>query len=195
MPAAPLAETVARALSCRTRPVILADSGDNPTGGGVGDRADVLAALIAAGADDVIVAGIADAPATQTAHKAGRGAILSFDIGGTLDPSSRPVAVRAEVLALSGAGNDRQAVLGIGGIRLVVTERRRPFHALADFIDLGLDPRMARLVVVKSGYLSPELAPLANPGLMALTDGAVPQDVAALPNLRRARPCFPFDPD
>ncbi len=194
MQSAPLAKTLARALACPTRPVILADSGDNPTGGGVGDRADVLAALVAAGVGDTILAGIADAPATQAAHAAGPGAELRLSIGGTLDPSSRPLSVTARVLTLAGSGTDRQAVLEIGGIRLVVTERRRPFHALDDFTALGLDPRAARLVVVKSGYLSPELAPLANPGLMALTPGAVPQDVAALPSLRRRRPCFPFDP-
>jgi len=44
---------------------------------------------------------------------------------------------------------------------------------LRDFARLGLDPASARLVVVKSGYLSPELAPIANPAIMALSPGAV----------------------
>ena len=37
---------------------ILADSGDNPTAGGVGDRADVLEALIKDEIEGVLVAGI-----------------------------------------------------------------------------------------------------------------------------------------
>lgn len=37
---------VKKAIASETRPVVLADSGDNPTGGGVGDRADVLQELI-----------------------------------------------------------------------------------------------------------------------------------------------------
>ncbi|VTN08489.1 Uncharacterized conserved protein [Raoultella terrigena] len=43
----------------------LADSGDNPTGGGVGDRGDVLAELLRQNAGNTLVAGIADAPATR----------------------------------------------------------------------------------------------------------------------------------
>ena len=50
-------------------------------------------------------------------------------------------------------------------------------------------------MVVKSGYLSPELAPIANPSLMALSPGVVDQFVERLPRLRKARPSFPFDTD
>lgn len=183
------------ALASRTHPVVLADAGDNPTGGGVGDRAEVLAALLLTGASDVIFAGIADAPATDAAYGAGVGAQIRVSIGGTLDPASRAVVVEGLVLFLWQADqhSDRQAVLEIGGIRLVVTARRRPFHALTDFTDLGLDPRTAKIVVVKSGYLSPDIAPIANPALMALTAGAVNQDVPQLENQKRRRPCFPFD--
>jgi microcystin degradation protein MlrC len=46
---------------------------------------------------------------------------------------------------------------------------------------------------VKSGYLSPELAPLAALSLMALSPGSVDQDVARLPRLRKIRATFPFD--
>jgi microcystin degradation protein MlrC len=48
-------------------------------------------------------------------------------------------------------------------------------------------------VAVKSGYLSPELAPLAHPNLMALSDGAIPQDLESLPKNRFRPPTFPFD--
>ena len=57
----------------------------------------------------------------------------------------------------------------------------------------GSIPTAVRLLVVKSGYLSPELAPIANPNLMALTEGVVNQDIANLASNRRARPVFPFD--
>ena len=52
-----------------------------------------------------------------------------------------------------------------------------------------------RLLVVKSGYLSPELAPLANPSLMALTDGVVNQDIPRLANRHRRPGTLPFDPN
>ena len=192
-----LSEMLDIAETTETRPIILADSGDNPTGGGVGDRADVLAALIDRGFSDVIMAGITDRPAVEACFAAGEGEETTLSIGGTLDPASRPVTVPAKVVRLQPGATpaDNQAVIAIGGITLVLAARRRPYHDIADFTLLGLDPKAARLVVVKSGYLSPELAPIANPNLMALSNGVVNQDIPALSSHRRQRPAFPFDRD
>lgn len=191
-------ECLDRAERAATGPVILADSGDNPTGGGVGDRPDVLAALLARGFEGALVAGIADGPATEACYAAGPGARLDLCVGASLDAvNASPVRVEATVVFLEPADDtaERRAVVAVGGVTLVLTARRRPFHHLADFTALGLDPAKVRLLVVKSGYLSPNLAPLARPGLMALSPGAVPQDIPRLPARRVARPCFPFDED
>ncbi|HWA20437.1 MAG TPA: M81 family metallopeptidase [Devosia sp.] len=190
-----IAECVAWAMTAATQPAIIAESGDNPTGGGVGDRAELLAELIAQGARGVVFAGIADRAATDAAYEAGEGASIDVTIGGSLDPSSRKVTARAAVEFLLKVADPylREAVLRIGGIDLVVTARRRPFHNLSDFARLGLDPKAARIVAVKSGYLSPELAPIANPSLMALSPGVVDQFVERLPRLRKAKPTYPFD--
>ena len=191
----PLDEMLQRAEAAVTAPVILADSGDNPTGGGVGDRADVLAELMARDWQGALVAGITDRPAVEACFTAGAGARLSLRIGASLDPAGVSVTAEAEVLRLDDPGPvaERQAVVQIGGITLVLAARRRPYHDIADFTRLGLDPASVRLLVVKSGYLSPELAPLANPNLMALTDGVVNQDIARLPNLHRPQAALPYD--
>jgi len=193
-----LAGCVEQALAAPTRPVVLADSGDNPTAGGVGDRADALRLLIAARAQDCIVAGIADPAAVRACFAAGAGARLALSIGAALHPAgSEPVGATVSVERLCEACDawGRQALVAIDGIRLVLSEKRRPYHALADFARLGLDPRAARVVVVKSGYLSPELAPLANPCLMALSEGVVDQHIERLVRPRKVVPTFPFDPD
>jgi len=103
----------------------------------------------------------------------------------------------AEVVTLDdpGPAKERQAVVRVGAIDVVIAARRRPYHNIEDFRRLGLDPKAVRLLVVKSGYLSPELAPIANPNLMALTDGVVNQDIEGLASLRRQRPAYPFDQD
>lgn len=94
-------------------------------------------------------------------------------IGGSLDPESPSITVEAKVLKLDDpcASDQRQAVVVIDGITVILAARRRPYHMIADFTRLGFDPKAVRLLVVKSGYLSPELAPIANPNLMALTEG------------------------
>jgi microcystin degradation protein MlrC len=188
-------ECVNWAMTADTGPAVLAESGDNPTGGGVGDRAEVLAELIARDARGVVFAGIADKAATEAAYAAGVSGLIDVSIGATLDISSKPVYAEAEVVFLleTDEARLREAVVRIGGIELVLTARRRPFHNIPDFTRLGLDPRTARIVVVKSGYLSPDLGPIANPSLMALSPGVVDQFVERLERKHKSVPQYPFD--
>jgi len=191
-------ECVTKAIASPTGPVVLAESGDNPTGGGVGDRADVLAELIAKGATGVIFAGIADKAATEACYAANVGATLDLTVGASLDTKgSKPVTGRFTVKFVHETDDaaDRQAVVSIGGIDLVLSAKRRPYHNIIDFTRLGLNPHRATIIVVKSGYLSPELAPIANPNLMALSAGVVDQFVERLPRLRKQHPTYPFDKD
>ncbi|SMQ85312.1 Microcystin degradation protein MlrC, contains DUF1485 domain [Devosia lucknowensis] len=192
-----IAECVARAVASETYPVVLAESGDNPTGGGVGDRAEVLAELIRQRATGVIMAGITDKAATDAAYAAGVGARVNLHIGASLDPSSAPVDTETEVIFLAEVTELRlrEAVVRIGGIDLVLTARRRPFHNIVDFTRLGLDPHGAKIITVKSGYLSPELGPIANPGIMALSPGVVDQFVERTERKHMLRPSYPFDRD
>ncbi|HTF62423.1 MAG TPA: MlrC C-terminal domain-containing protein, partial [Edaphobacter sp.] len=72
---------------------------------------------------------------------------------------------------------------------------RRPYHDIVDFTRLGLQPKSFKIIVVKSGYLSPELNPIANPSLMALSDGAINQDIVHLPPNQYRKPSYPFVAD
>lgn len=191
-------DCVQRAIEAATQPAILADSGDNPTGGGNGDQATVLESLLRHKARNVVFAGIADRPATEACYKAGVGARIPLSIGATLDPrASRPVRTEGVVRFLLAESNParREAVVQIEGITLVLAAYRRPYHDIADFTRFGLDPKSFKIVAVKSGYLSPELAPIANPSLMALSDGAINQDIVHLPANRYRRPSYPFVPN
>ena len=46
--------------------------------------------------------------------------------------------------------------------------------------------------MVKSGYLSPELMSLSAPSFMALTDGAVNQNLIGIENNNRIQQIYPF---
>lgn len=191
----PLEAMLDIAATAGTAPVILAESGDNPTGGGVGDNGLVLKALIERNWQDALIAGITDAPAVEACFAAGLGATLDLTVGASLDPAGASATATFTVVKLvEGAGGAfRQAVVKTGGITLVLAARRRPYHNFEDFDLLGLDPRKVGLLVVKSGYLSPDLAPIANPNLMALTDGVVNQDIPRLASLHRAPGIYPWD--
>lgn len=197
-PTGSIDEMVAAAVASATGPVFLSDSGDNVTAGGAGDRADLLRALLAAKAENVLIAGLADARVVAQAYAAEIGAQFEVEIGGSLDPAgSQPVVATARLLSrLDGLEPGRgEAVLSIGGITVIVTARRKAFTALTDYAAHGVDPKAFHIVVVKLGYLFPDLAPLANPALMALSEGIVDQDVERLPRQRTPRPTYPFDRD
>ena len=76
---------------------------------------------------------------------------------------------------------------------IIVTQKRKPYHKEIDFTRLGLNPRKTDIVVVKIGYLQPELYAMRSGWLMALTPGGVDQDLERLPYKRIERPMFPFD--
>lgn len=198
VPTGTFAECVERARRLTTKPVIISDSGDNPTAGGSADRADVLAGLVQLKVQDALIAGIADQPATEACYKAGVGATLPLKIGATLDPqASKPVNVTAKVVFLASTNNlpEHQAVIDVNGIKVVLTARRRPFHEIKDFTSLGLEPTSFKIVVVKAGYLVPPIHAIANPNLMALTEGAVNQDIVHLPSNKYRVPSYPFVAD
>lgn len=85
------------------------------------------------------------------------------------------------------------AVVEAGGVRAILTSRRKPFHVIREFTRLGLDPARHDVTVVKIGYLEPELRAAARHALLALTPGAVDQDLLRLPYRRLRRPSYPLD--
>ena len=191
-------ECVDAAMKATTQPAILADSGDNPTGGGTSDRAEVLESLLRHKATNTVVASITDRPATDACYAAGVGATIPLSIGATLDPvGSKPVHANGKVLFLLPVTDPRlrEAVVQVQGVTVVVTSTRRPYHDLIDFTRLGLQPKSFKIIVVKSGYLSPELSPIANPSLMALSDGSINQDIVHLPANQYRVPTYPFVED
>ncbi len=178
-------------------PVILSDSGDNPTGGGVGDTTFVLEALLERNIEGAVVAGLADAPAVNACYTAGAGASLELTLGATLDPeTSRPLDVRAHVVHLAPAETDRerQAVVQIGAVKVILSAARRPYHYPADIERLGLELSKVRLLVVKSGYLTAELTRAAAHTLLALTPGTVSQELNNL-TYKRQGARFPLEPN
>jgi len=84
-------------------------------------------------------------------------------------------------------------VVKVGSVQVIVTKKRKPYHHEKDFTRLGLDPRNSSILVVKIGYLVPELYDMRGDWVMALTPGGVDQDLERLDYKRIKRPMFPLD--
>lgn len=200
-PTASLDEALDEALADDApRPYVISDSGDNPTAGGAGDVSWTLGRLLErADLDDasrtVLAASVFDPEAVSTAQAAGIGGTVTVHVGGRVDPGPRgPVEVTGEVFSITDgdpvAGT--QVVVRRGAVHAIVTERRKPFHSLDDFRMLGLDPESADIVIVKIGYLEPELYDLAAGWTLALTPGGVDQDLLRLGHSRLRPGTYPF---
>jgi microcystin degradation protein MlrC len=90
---------------------------------------------------------------------------------------------------------ETEVVVRVGSIKVIVTKKRKPYHKEKDFTQLGLNPRKADILVVKIGYLVPELYDMRGDWIMALTPGGVDQDLERLGYKRIQRPMFPLDKD
>ncbi|MEZ4555721.1 MAG: MlrC C-terminal domain-containing protein [Caldilineaceae bacterium] len=175
-------------------PAFLSDAGDNITGGGVGDVPFVLGRMLAHGLENAVFAAIADAAAVASAFDHGIDATVNLSLGGKLDAvNGTPLAVTGTVLALHTAGADRQAVILVDGIKVVVTSRRTAFTTVVQFEALGLDLTQHAIVGIKLGYLFPDLRRIAAYACLAFSPGAINPDLTQLPYRDLARPVYPLD--
>ena len=147
-------EGVAFALAAPRGPIVLADVADNVGGGAPGNGTRLLAALLAAGAEDAVVV-LSD---PRAAALAAAGTTAELEVG---DP---PLAVRGRVLRTEEGRYRRTssymtgqevemglcAVLQVDGVELVLTSRRvMPFDS--DHLRiLGIEPSERRILVAKS---------------------------------------------
>ncbi|WP_144715287.1 M81 family metallopeptidase [Curtobacterium pusillum] len=184
------------------RPYFISDSGDNPTAGGSGDMTwgltQVLAnpAFAAADGPTVIYASVPGAEAVAAAVEAGVGATVTVTAGATVDAvHAGPVTMTGRVHAIKHGDRDAETevVLQVGSVFAILTKLRKPYHHEHDFTDLDLAPREADVVIVKIGYLEPELFDMSADWMLALTPGGVDQDLERLGHHRIARPMFPYD--
>ena len=162
---------------------IIADSGDNPTAGGVGDRADVLQAILKHNHDDSLFAGIASKSAYDELKRGSE-----FSLGGTFGGGGPVLKLKADSVYFK----NHCAVVTISKTVIVISKIRRPFHHLKDFTELNLDMKNFKILVVKSGYLSPELQSLSARSFLALTEGAVNQNLVGIENKKRNKKIYPF---
>lgn len=181
-----------QALASTARPYFVSDSGDNPTAGGSGDATAMLTVLLAtpelaAGERTAIWASCVAPEAVAACVAAGEGAEVDLQL-----PGERLRGAVARLLLRDPVGGDL-AVVRSGGISAVLTTRRKPYHFVADLTALGLDPAAHDATVVKIGYLEPDLHRAAAGSALALTPGAVNQDLHSLTYRHVVRPIYPLD--
>ena len=192
------------ALASKNHPFFISDMGDNPTAGGAGDVTWTLNQLLAypafkdSNGPSVIYASLPAPELVQQAMQVGVGKVVDGYAGAKVDARfSPPAHIKGIVESIVKGDKDAEVEVSVrvGSIHIILTKKRKPYHNEIDFTRLGLNPRKTDIVVVKIGYLQPELYAMQAAWVMALTPGGVDQDIEHLPYKRILRPMFPFDKD
>lgn len=203
-PVATLEESLEMALASDKKPFMISDMGDNPTAGGAGDVTWTLTEILkrpefkAADGPSLIYASIPGPELVEKAVAAGVGAQVEGYAGAAIDDRYAPPVLLSGTVEAIETGDihaETEVVVKVGSVHVIVTKKRKPYHHKSDFTGLGLNPQETDIVVVKIGYLVPELYDMRADWIMALTPGGVDQDLERLGYKRIKRPMFPLDAD
>lgn len=194
-------EAVRRAMEAKESTVFISDSGDNTTAGAAGDHAYMLNLLQKMGAKNVLLAGIMDAAACEACYRAELGDTLTLTVGGSLSPDAEKATVtgklihRGDILSYQYNNAGPSATLDCGDITVVLTKNRAALCRPDIFESIDLDYKKYHIVVVKLGYLFPELAAEAERAILAFTPGASTERLEDMNLKRIRRPMYPLEDD
>jgi microcystin degradation protein MlrC len=179
------------------KPVVLADTQDNPGAGGNGDTTGLLRALIDQNAKDAVLGLLIDAPSAQRAHEAGRGANVVFNLGGlSRIPGDSPLAGEFTVEALADGKFTCTGPMFKGfrmtlgdmallrsraapGVRVALASRKVQAADQEMFRHLGVEPRTQRILALKSSvHFRADFEPIAREVLVVKTPGPALADPA-----------------
>jgi microcystin degradation protein MlrC len=186
-------EAIAVALAAPEKPVLLSDSGDNVTAGGMTDIPLIVERLLAQGARDAAVAAICDPAAVAACAAAGEGGRVAISIGGKLDTQhGQPLAVEGQVQRLGDVDVGPTAVLRVEGVDVVLTSERVAVTSPESLLRLGVNLFETKIVVVKLGYVPAGIAPRC---ILMISPGCTNCDLTQLAYTEVRRPIYPLDPD
>ncbi|SED45960.1 M81 family metallopeptidase [Rhodobacter sp. 24-YEA-8] len=195
-------------------PVLMLDHGDNCMSGGTCENMDVLEAALAAGLSDILTGPVADPEAVEAAFAAGVGTEVSIDVGNKIPAEGfaaprPPLSLKGKVLAL-GSGDyritgpiytgmecsmGRSAVIDTGAAQVLISSQTHEPWDEAVFTTLGLDPRRAQYLLLKSRmYCRPVFEPLAKAVVECAGGGVTGSDYSLFPYSKLRRPICPLDP-
>jgi len=177
-----------------SRPVVIADTQDNPGAGGNSDTTGMLRALVGANAQRAAIGLIADAEAASAAHAAGQGAHVEIALGGRSGiAGDAPFRGRFLVERLSdgrftckgpfyrGARMSigPSACLRIGEVRVVVASDKPQLADQEMYRFVGIEPTAQAILVNKSSvHFRADFAPIAEEILVCKSPGPMLADTS-----------------
>jgi len=179
------------------KPIVIADTQDNPGAGGDSDTTGMLRALVRNNATRAAIGAIYDPASAKAAHDAGVGATVALALGGKSGiPGDAPFEATFTIEKLSDGkfvapgpyfgGRDMDmgpsAALRIGDISVVVSSHKAQLADQAMFRYVGIEPTEQAILVNKSSvHFRADFERIAEKLLICAAPGAMPADPASLP--------------
>ena len=200
LPAAEAVSEAKRLAARASKPIVIADTQDNPGGGGHGDTTGLLSELVRQQAKGAVLCLINDVDSVGACVAAGEGATVSLSLGGKSD--GLPFDCTARVLKLTdgkftmtgpmGAGNPGNlgpcALIDIEGVRVMVVSHKIQALDQAILRHVGVEPSECPILVLKSSvHFRADFTPIAEKIIVGIAPGPVVADPAIL-NFRYVRP-------
>jgi microcystin degradation protein MlrC len=192
------------------KPIVIADTQDNPGAGGDSDTTGMLRALVRNKATKAALGVIYDPQSAKAAHAAGVGATVTLALGGKSGISGdAPYQESFIVEKLSDGqfvapgpyygGRDMDmgpsAALRIGDVRVVVSSHKAQLADQSMYRYVGIEPTEQSILVNKSSvHFRADFEPIAETLIICAAPGAMPADTAALP-WTRLRPGIRIKPN
>ena len=132
--------------------------------------------------------------------KLGEGASIEGTLGAHFDTvKSSPLPVKAKIKKIQLNWQAMQHVnlvlLDVMGIDVIVTDKHVGCYDPEMMRVLGVEPQNLKAIVVKLGYLEPEIRAIAKKSILVLTDGSTNEVFTRLNYKQLPRPMYPFDRD
>ncbi|MGJ5204673.1 M81 family metallopeptidase [Bradyrhizobium sp. HKCCYLR20261] len=193
-----------------TRPIVIADTQDNPGAGGDSDTTGMLRALVRNRASRAAIGMIYDPQAALAAHAAGEGATITLSLGGKSGiPGDAPFEESFIIEKISDGrfiapgpfygGRKMEmgpsACLRIGDVRVVVASHKSQLADQEMYRFVGIEPTEQAILVNKSSvHFRADFEPIAEQLLICAAPGAMPADPSTLP-WARLRPGIRLKPN
>lgn len=189
------------------RPCFLTDSGDNVTAGAPGGNTTVLRQVLALKDfhnKNILFAEIADKPlCDRLLSKKQVGDHVEFEIGVEIDELSRKTPLKGTIVSTGDLHNHYHDTKVVGTcwtiklddlpVTVIVGNHHVSFAEREQYEWANVDLDAYDLIIVKQGYLYPQLKAMAAHYVMSLTDGACMQRTERLIYKKVIRPIFPLD--
>lgn len=194
-------EAITTALNSKEKPFFISDTGDNPGAGGADDMVVFLGEFLKEyekrnETKKVLFASIKDEDTIDYLYKNKEGETLLLNLGGKIDLSfGGPLKLEFKINTFFDTlQSGKAAVISRGNFEIIVTSKRHQYSKKEYFKEaVGKDFDYYDIIVVKMGYLEPDLSRAQKGWVMALTEGAVDQDLSSLPFKKLKRPLYPME--